>query len=44
MSKPLTPDCPLCSHPPKFIVGITQAFCGNDRLLAAVLGSDAHLG
>ena len=30
MSKPLTPDCPLCSHPPKFIVGITQAFCGND--------------
>ena len=42
MAEILTPDCPLCRQPPKFIVGITQAFCGNDALLAAVLGPDAQ--
>ena len=25
-----TPRCPFCGEQPKFIVGITQAFCGND--------------
>ena len=30
MSEILTPRCPFCGEPPKFIVGITQAFCGND--------------
>jgi hypothetical protein len=25
----LTPDCPLCGHPPVMVFG-TQAFCGND--------------
>lgn len=25
------PDCPLCGHPPAFILrGCVQAFCGND--------------
>ena len=31
MAETLTPNCPLCDEPPKFIVGITQAFCGNDQ-------------
>ena len=27
----LTPDCPLCGHPPMMVFdGGTQAFCGND--------------
>jgi hypothetical protein len=26
-----SPDCPACGHPPKFLVGTTQAFCGNDE-------------
>lgn len=26
----LTPGCPLCGKPPRFAVGPTQAFCGND--------------
>ena len=30
MPEILTPRCPLCDEPPKFTVGITQAFCGND--------------
>lgn len=24
-----SPDCPWCGHPPHFLVGLTQAFCGN---------------
>lgn len=25
------PDCPLCGHPPRFVlVGGVQAFCAND--------------
>jgi hypothetical protein len=27
---PLCPDCPLCGQPPRFAIGPTQAFCGND--------------
>lgn len=30
MNEILTPRCPLCDGPPQFIVGGTQAFCGND--------------
>lgn len=26
----LCPDCPMCGHPPKVRLGVTQAFCGND--------------
>lgn len=24
------PDCPECGHPPRIVVGPTQAFCGTD--------------
>jgi hypothetical protein len=30
MAEPLTPNCPLCGQPPRFALGPTQAFCGND--------------
>lgn len=30
MAEVLSPGCPLCGHPPRFTVGTTQAFCGND--------------
>jgi len=27
----LTPDCPMCGHPPAMVFGGgTQAFCGNE--------------
>lgn len=29
MSKILTPDCPVCGHPPQMIIGPTQYICGN---------------
>jgi len=28
------PDCPVCGHPPAFVVGATQAFCDNDDCTA----------
>lgn len=29
--KLLCPNCPLCGHPPEFVLaGAVQAFCGND--------------
>ena len=32
MAEILTPDCPLCGHPPMMVFGGgTQAFCGNDN-------------
>ena len=30
MTEVLTPGCPLCGQPPRFTVGDSQAFCGND--------------
>jgi hypothetical protein len=31
MTEVLTPDCPLCGHPPVMMFGDgTQALCGND--------------
>jgi hypothetical protein len=29
MPEVLTPNCPLCGHPPLFTIGTTQALCGN---------------
>lgn len=31
MTSQKAPDCPLCGHPPMFVVGGSQAFCGNDN-------------
>ena len=31
MPEILTPRCPLCDQPPRFIVSIEQAFCGSDN-------------
>jgi hypothetical protein len=29
------PDCPVCGHPPAFVLdGGQQAFCGNDACVA----------
>jgi hypothetical protein len=30
MAEILTPRCPLCGELPELIVGISQAFCGNE--------------
>lgn len=31
MADILTPNCPICGHPPMMVFGGgTQAFCGND--------------
>lgn len=31
----LCPDCPVCGHPPAFVlVGAVQAFCGNGACAA----------
>lgn len=30
MAEVLYPGCPLCGGPPRFTVGDSQAFCGND--------------
>ena len=27
----MTPRCPFCDCPPEFMIGATQAFCGNDE-------------
>jgi len=29
MPEILTPCCPLCGEPPEFVIGPTQALCGN---------------
>jgi hypothetical protein len=36
MAEPLTPNCPLCGHPPRFNFG-DQAFCGNDEGCTLIL-------
>jgi hypothetical protein len=30
MDEPLCLNCPFCDEPPEFVVGGTQAFCGNN--------------
>ncbi len=41
MSEHKSPDCPLCGHPPMFVVGGRQAFCGNDDCRALGWDMDA---